>query len=280
MPELPEVETVRRGLSPFMEGERIVAAWKSDYALRKPMPIGLDQLLIGQVIKGIERRSKYLLFRLSSENTLLLHLGMSGCCLIENKASLPERPKHVHFEIELENNVIMRFQDPRRFGQISLFETDQEGNVAELKRLGVEPLSNHFNEAYLMAKLHNKKANIKSALLDQHVIAGLGNIYVSEALWLAAIHPESKAMAIGIAELNLLATSIRTVLNLAIKSGGSSLRDHKRVNGELGYFQHQFNAYDKDKTACARVACKGMIKRIVQSGRSSYYCDQHQIIYG
>lgn len=282
MPELPEVETVRRGLAPVMDGRRILRAENRRPNLRFPFPEGFAERLTGVRVERLDRRAKYLLMRLESGETLLAHLGMSGRFTIHESGD-PERPgafvhapatseKHDHVVFDMEGDVRIIFNDPRRFGFMTLFETDAEDRVPFLEGLGPEPNSNEFSGPFLRARLKGKKAPLKAALLDQRVVAGLGNIYVCEALHRAGLSPRRKAGTLGPKRAERLAQAVRQVIDAAIAAGGSSLKDFASADGELGYFQHSFQTYGREGEACARAGCAGVIHRIVQSGRSTFFC--------
>lgn len=278
MPELPEVETVRRGLLPVMEGQQISRTDVNRPDLRWPFPERMAERLRDVQITAVRRRSKYILVDLSSGETLLVHLGMSGRILISgdplgkfhHKHPAPE--KHDHVVFHMATGARVTFNDPRRFGAMDLIETTQAETHKLLAVLGPEPLGNAFDEDYLVRTLKPRRTPIKSALLDQRVVAGLGNIYVCEVLFRAGISPLRKAADISEKRLATLVPLIRDVLSEAIESGGSSLRDYRQTDGELGYFQHTFRVYDREGEACQTSDCKGVIARTVQSGRSSFHC--------
>lgn len=282
MPELPEVETVRRGLSPVMEGGVIARAEVNRPDLRWPFPPDMAARLSGQRVLGLRRRSKYILADLGSGETLLVHLGMSGRMLISGDPlgrfvhDHPAPQKHDHVVLHMQNGARITFNDPRRFGAMDLLRTDTAEAHPLLAKIGPEPLGNEFDERYLAARLDGRNTPIKSALLDQRIVAGLGNIYVCEALYRAGISPLRKAGRISARRAGTLVPIIREVLNDAIEAGGSSLRDFRQADGELGYFQHRFDVYDREGQPCRRDGCDGTIGRIVQSGRSSFYCGQCQ----
>ncbi|WP_424943782.1 bifunctional DNA-formamidopyrimidine glycosylase/DNA-(apurinic or apyrimidinic site) lyase [Aliiroseovarius crassostreae] len=282
MPELPEVETVRRGLAPVIEGERIVKADVRRDGLRWPFPDHMADRLTGVRVMRLGRRSKYLLADLDSEETLIVHLGMSGRMLISGHAlgkfhhEHPAPEKHDHVVFDMANGARVTFNDPRRFGAMDLCPTADLDAHKLIRALGPEPLGNDFNEDYLVARLAGKNTAIKTALLDQGIIAGLGNIYVCEVLFRAGIHPARKAAKISSRRVAGLVPIIRDVLTEAIKSGGSSLKDYRQADGDLGYFQHSFQVYGREAEPCVTPECKGQIARIVQGGRSSFYCGQCQ----
>ncbi|VAW01071.1 Formamidopyrimidine-DNA glycosylase [hydrothermal vent metagenome] len=278
MPELPEVETVRRGLAPVMEGAIITRAEVNRPDLRWPFPENMAARLTGQKVLGLRRRSKYILADLASKETLLIHLGMSGRMLISGDPlgqfvqNHPAPEKHDHVVIHINNGARITFNDPRRFGAMDLLDTATADQHPLLSKLGPEPLGNAFNEAYLIAALKAKNTPIKSALLDQRIIAGLGNIYVCEALYRAHISPKHRAGQLSGKNVATLVPVIRAVIAEAIEAGGSSLRDFKQTSGELGYFQHRFDVYDREGEPCNTEGCTGTISRITQAGRSSFYC--------
>ena len=278
MPELPEVETVLRGLTPAMAGQVIARADVNRPDLRWPFPDRMAERLTGKQVQSLRRRSKYILADLSSGETLLIHLGMSGRMLISGDPlgqfvhDHPAPEKHDHVVFHMENGARITFNDPRRFGAMDLMDTATADQHKLLSVIGPEPLGNAFDEAYLVAALKGKNTPIKAALLDQRIVAGLGNIYVCEALYRAGISPKRKAGAISKARVAALVPIIRQVLQDAIEAGGSTLRDFKQADGELGYFQHSFDVYGREDKACRRDGCAGHVKRVVQSGRSSFYC--------
>ncbi|MEM7519801.1 MAG: bifunctional DNA-formamidopyrimidine glycosylase/DNA-(apurinic or apyrimidinic site) lyase [Pseudomonadota bacterium] len=291
MPELPEVETVMRGLTPAMAGQIIARADVNRPDLRWPFPPHMAERLSGQRVLGLRRRSKYILADLGSGESLLIHLGMSGRMLISGDHSDPasadkqmgqfvyDHPapeKHDHVVLHMANGARITFNDPRRFGAMDLMETATADSHKLLAIIGPEPLGNGFHEAHLIAALKGRNTPIKAALLDQRIVAGLGNIYVCEALYRAGIHPARKAGRISKARVAALVPIIRTVLAEAIEAGGSSLRDYRRADGELGYFQHSFDVYGREGALCRTPGCTNDIRRIVQSGRSSFYCSQCQ----
>jgi formamidopyrimidine-DNA glycosylase len=288
MPELPEVETVRRGLMPAMVGAVIDKVELRRADIRFPFPASFEKRLTGRRIADVSRRAKYLLFPLDSGETLIAHLGMSGSFRIEKKeeASTPgefhyERskdPKHDHVVLTLDNGCAVIYNDPRRFGFMDLAASGALADHPRLSGLGAEPLGPDFDAHFLAKLFAGARTSLKAGLLDQKRIAGLGNIYVCEALFRARLAPSREAgiladsrgaptrAAVAIAE------AIRNVLEEAIEAGGSTLRDHRQANGELGYFQHVFKVYDREGQRCVRERCRGVVARTVHSGRSTFYC--------
>ena len=282
MPELPEVETVKAGIAPAMTGQIITQADVNRPDLRWPFPDGMAERLTGKTVTALRRRSKYILMDVDRNETVLFHLGMSGRMLISGDPlgqflqDHPIREKHDHVVFHMANGARITFNDPRRFGFMDLVHTAAAENHKMLVNLGPEPLGNSFNERYLIDTLKHKKTPIKSALLDQRVVAGLGNIYVCEALYRAHISPKRKARQLSSARIAALVPITRQVLTDAINAGGSSLRDFRQADGELGYFQHSFDVYDRENELCSTPECEARIVRITQSGRSSFYCPRCQ----
>lgn len=280
MPELPEVETVRRGLSPAMEGQRIDRLEVNRPNLRFPFPEQFQARIEGATITRMGRRAKFLVCDLDTHESLIMHLGMSGRFTVNNAATADFHhdpgtdPKHDHVVFHMQNGATVTYNDPRRFGFMELWATDNFDGYERTKSLGPEPLSNGFNADYLDAALQAKAAPIKAALLDQSVVAGLGNIYVCEALFRSGISPRRKAASVVGKRNQRLAPAINEVIAEAIAAGGSSISDFANASGELGYFQKQFSVYDREGEACN--TCGQPIKRIVQSGRSSFYCGSCQ----
>lgn len=278
MPELPEVETVRRGLAPVLEGARITNAAVNRPDLRWPFPENMAERLTDATVIALRRRSKYILADLDTEETLLIHLGMSGRMQISGDVvgsfhhEHPMAQKHDHVVLDTDGGARITFNDARRFGAMDLMETTTQDAHWLIKDLGPEPLGNAFNEAHLARAFKDKRAPVKSALLDQRIVSGLGNIYVCEALWRAGISPLRLAGKISRPRIAALVPIIRDVLAEAIEAGGSSLRDHRQATGELGYFQHTFRVYGREGEACQTPDCTEKILRKVQSGRSSFYC--------
>ncbi|MBC7636222.1 MAG: bifunctional DNA-formamidopyrimidine glycosylase/DNA-(apurinic or apyrimidinic site) lyase [Acetobacteraceae bacterium] len=278
MPELPEVETVMRGLATVLDGRTIARAAVHRPDLRIPFPPNLARRLTGAVITGFRRRAKYMLMRLDGGDSMLLHLGMSGRMLIRPVGS-NETQLHEHMTIETTDGTVVGFVDPRRFGAVDLMVTAAEDQHRLLAGLGPEPLGRDFTAKILAAALAGRHTPIKAALLDQSKIAGLGNIYVCEALFRARIAPTREALAVTPGEIKRLVVEIKATLTEAIAAGGSSLRDYVQPDGELGYFQKAWKVYGREGERCAGcpggTACAG-IARIVQSGRSSFYCPRTQ----
>jgi formamidopyrimidine-DNA glycosylase len=287
MPELPEVETVRRGLSPAMLGARIDKVELRRADIRFPFPSSFQKRLTGQRIVDMGRRAKYLLFQLDGGETLIAHLGMSGSFRMEKTtASTPGKfhherskdPKHDHVVLVLDNGWVVTYNDPRRFGFMDLAPTETLAQHPRMRGLGAEPLAPGFDAVRLAELFAGSRAPLKSALLDQKRIAGLGNIYVCEALFRARLAPSRPASILADARGaptkagKAVSGAIRAVLEEAVEAGGSTLRDHRQANGELGYFQHVFQVYDREGRPCLRERCRGIIKRITQSGRSTFYC--------
>jgi formamidopyrimidine-DNA glycosylase len=278
MPELPEVETVMRGLAARLHGRRIVRADMRRADLRWPVPSGLAAALTGANVASFARRGKYILMRLQGGDSLLLHLGMSGRMIITPPG--PAAPVlHEHFVMQTEDGFRIALVDPRRFGSLDLLPTSEEASHPLLAGLGPEPLGPDFTAAKLSAALAGRRTPIKAALLDQRVVAGLGNIYVCEALFRARISPRRLAASVAGARAARLVPAIVATLTEAIAAGGSSLRDYVQPSGELGYFQHAWKVYGRAGAACelcpGKPACAG-ISRIVQSGRSSFFCPRSQ----
>ncbi len=278
MPELPEVETVCRGLAPVMIGRVIERVELRRAGLRLPFPPGLKETLEGRRVTGLTRRAKYILVGLEgrAEATLALHLGMSGRMTVVPDMARYERQKHDHMLLTLETGQGVVFNDPRRFGMALLFAPGEMEAHPSFRPLGPEPLDSAFDSKALKMRLEGKKAAIKLALLDQRVVAGIGNIYACEALYEAKIDPWKEAGSLSVARCAALTASIKAVLTRAIAAGGSSLRDYRQASGELGYFQHSFLVYDREGQACPRCRVGGKkahtIKRTVQAGRSTFYC--------
>lgn len=278
MPELPEVETVMRGLQARLQGRRLLRAVARRPDLRWPLPPGLAQTLTGARVTGFRRRGKYILMRLDNGWSVLLHLGMSGRMVL-GPAGRNEITQHEHLELETDDGWRVGFVDPRRFGSVDLIATPEEDTHRLLAELGPEPLSDAFTADCLDKALEGKRTPVKAALLDQKVVAGLGNIYVCEALYRAGISPKRLASTIPGVRSQRLVPAIKQTLMDAIAAGGSSLRDYVQPDGELGYFQHAWKVYGREGEKCP--ACPGPpecagVRRIVQSGRSTFYCPKLQ----
>lgn len=288
MPELPEVETVRRGLVPVMEGARFLRVEARRPDLRRPLPKDFIKRLEGRTVTGLGRRAKYLLADLSSGEVLMMHLGMSGSfrATQEEGERTPGRfhhPRsddraHDHVVFHMSSGARIAFNDPRRFGLMLLVPRAELAEHPLMREVGPEPLGNEFSAALLAAKCQGKRTSLKAALSDQKMVAGLGNIYVCEALHRARLSPKRLASTIATRagapneRAERLVDAIKAVLGDAIKAGGSSLRDHRRTDGELGYFQHHFRVYDRAGERCVTPGCSGTVKRIVQGGRSTFFC--------
>jgi formamidopyrimidine-DNA glycosylase len=279
MPELPEVETVARGLRATLEGRRIVAVRQNRADLRVPFPADLPARLTGRLVAQIGRRAKYLLLTLDDGQVLIIHLGMSGRFIIRHDPALPLLP-HDHLTLTTETGIVYVLNDPRRFGLVDMVASDALPRHRLFAGLGPEPLGDGFDGPTLAAALAARRTPLKSALLDQRIVAGLGNIYVCEALFDARLSPLRMAGAVKAAGVARLVRSIRKVLDAAIAAGGSSLRDFVHHDGALGYFQHSFAVYDRAGQPCpgcdCDVAATGGVARIVQAGRSTFYCPRRQ----
>lgn len=269
MPELPEVETTIRGLRPVLAGQRLARVEPRRADLRRAIPVDLRQRLTGATVIGLSRRAKYGLVDTDRGDTLIFHLGMSGRWRID-PATIGA---HDHLVIETDGGCRLALNDPRRFGSLDLIPTESLADFAPFRALGPEPLGNDFDGAYLATALAKRSAPVKAMLLDQRMMAGLGNIYVCEALNLARIAPGAPAKSISRARLSLLATAIQSVLTAAIEAGGSTLRDYARPDGELGYFSKQWRVYGREGEACP---CGGLVQRQVDSGRSTFFCAECQ----
>ncbi|SNZ20009.1 bifunctional DNA-formamidopyrimidine glycosylase/DNA-(apurinic or apyrimidinic site) lyase [Cohaesibacter gelatinilyticus] len=294
MPELPEVETVRSGLAPFMEGETIEKAEVRRPNLRFDFPHLMAERLKGREITSLGRRSKYLLADLDDGQVLVIHLGMSGSFRVIEKGEAHliadeafhiergKRPKHDHVVLHMSNGAVILYNDPRRFGFFDLIARSELADHAYFAKMGVEPVGNELSADHLAPLFASRKAPLKAVLLDQHVIAGLGNIYVCEALHRSGLDPRKPARELVTKsgkpskKLELLTDEIRATIAEAIKAGGSTLKDHTKADGTLGYFQHSFKTYDREGEPCNKEGCKGSIERIVQSGRSTFFCSSCQ----
>jgi len=292
MPELPEVETVRRGLQPAMEGAKILKAEARRKDLRFPFQRDFITRLEGQTVTGLGRRAKYLMADLTSGDVLLMHLGMSGSfrVLTDNDKTTPghfhhprgEDRAHDHVIFHMSSGAAIIFNDPRRFGYMKIIARDALEDEPLLRGLGPEPLGNEFDAKMLARSCAGKKTSLKAALLDQRVVAGLGNIYVCEALYRAHLSPRRSAAMLANRKgeptdhARRLVDAIHSVLNQAIKAGGSSISDHRLTNGELGYFQHSFQVYDREGEKCRTAGCGGIVRRFTQNGRSTFWCPKCQ----
>ncbi len=288
MPELPEVETVRRGLQPVMEGVRIARVEARRGDLRFPLQKDFIARLEGHTVTGLGRRAKYLMADLDSGDVLLMHLGMSGSFrvghggreTVQGEFHHPRSEDHV--VVHLASGDVVSFNDPRRFGSMKIVARGDLETEPLLRGLGPEPLGNAFDAAMLASACAGKTTSLKAALLDQRVVAGLGNIYVCEALFRAHLSPKRLASTLAdrhgapTDHARRLVQAIHAVLNAAIKAGGSSLRDHRRTDGELGYFQHSFQVYDREGEPCKTPGCGGTVKRFTQNGRSTFWCPKCQ----
>jgi formamidopyrimidine-DNA glycosylase len=289
VPELPEVETVRRGLEPILVGNAFARVEQRRPDLRFPLPKRFGERLSGRRIEALDRRAKYLLARLDDGEVLVMHLGMTGRFSIDHangEASAPGRfahslagaPKHEHIVFHLGDGTAVRYSDTRRFGLMDLVPAETLESHALFKGLGIEPLSNGFTPEWLAQKLKGKATSIKAAIVDQRLIAGLGNIYACEALFKARVSPLRLAGSLATRsgkptpKTAALAAAIKAVLEDAIRAGGSSLRDYKRADGSLGDFQHKFKVYGREGKKCLTKGCGGTVRRIVQGGRSTFYC--------
>lgn len=278
MPELPEVETVRRGLQPALEGRKIVEALAYCKKLRLPIPPDFSRRLEGAVVERVWRRAKYLILSCDKGLDVILHLGMSGHMRVlgHNRAAGWVREKHDHLTFRTDHGDLVVFTDPRRFGLVAFHDRAAAEPHPLLANIGPEPIGPEFDAEILGRGLAGRKTAIKVALLDQKIVAGIGNIYASEALFRAGISPRRKAGSVSVARLQRLAPAIQEVLEDAIAAGGSSLQDHAQVSGELGYFQHSFQVYEREGEACLQSGCGGTVRRIVQGARSTYFCPHCQ----
>jgi formamidopyrimidine-DNA glycosylase len=288
MPELPEVETVRRGLEPAMVGARFTGIDQRRADLRFPFPERFVERLNGRRVEGLGRRAKYILVTLDDTNVLVMHLGMSGSFRIEEGVAgnfhhaRRKDAAHDHVVFRFSNGTTVTYNDPRRFGFMQIVPTAELTSHPLFANIGIEPLGNEFSGEVLARFFAGKSVSLKTALLDQTLIAGLGNIYVCEALHRASLSPRRGAATLARRDgtaterAHLLAATIRQVLEEALVAGGSSLRDHQRTDGTLGYFQHSFRVYDRENEACLKEGCGGVVRRIVQSGRSTFFCNKCQ----
>ena len=270
MPELPEVETTRRGLQPHLVGRRITTAVVRSRALRRPVPRNLPQLVADATVRAIGRRGKYLLFD-CGRGTLIVHLGMSGRLWLVDAATAPQ--PHDHFDLVMADGTVVRLRDPRRFGLVLWHKGDVLSHPL-LRDMGPEPLSAEFDGTWLYRETRKRSAAIKLALMDGHLVAGIGNIYANEALFRAGINPKTPARRIGLARYAVLVEKLRETLMLAIGAGGSSLRDYLNSDGQAGYFQSEFMVYDRDGDPC--FGCGAPVRAFVQGQRATYYCPRCQ----
>lgn len=292
MPELPEVETVRRGLEPALVGRRILRVEQRRADLRFPFPENFAERLRGQAVTELARRAKYLVARLSSGEALIMHLGMTGRFRVERGASAVEpgafyqetgaHPDHDHVVVHLDDGARITYNDVRRFGFMALKSGPELELGPPFAGMGLEPLGSEFSDAKLASLFVGRRAPLKAALLDQRLVAGLGNIYVCEALFRSRLSPQAPAGSIATrtgrprASARALARAVQEVLEEAIAVGGSTLRDHAGVNGELGAFQERFRVYDREGEPCVSPGCRGVVRRLVQAGRSTFYCPDCQ----
>lgn len=291
MPELPEVETVRRGLAPVLVGSRVARIDARRPDLRFPLPERFGERLAGQDIVGLERRAKYLIATLSSGEDLVMHLGMTGRFSVVHKDFIhrpgeyihetgPD-PAHDHVVLHLSDGTQVIYNDPRRFGFMVMMPHAERPEHALFRKLGAEPLSDELTADYLVRRALGKKVNLKAFLMDQHVVAGLGNIYVSEALFQAGLSPDRVASTLanrrgGVEKAEKLVASIKDVLQRAIQAGGSTLRDYRNADGKKGAFQERFSVYDREGAACLTPGCRGEIRRAVHAGRATFFCRRCQ----
>ena len=274
MPELPEVETVRRGLVPRLVGHRIVRLIQRRRDLRVPLPGKFAHRVEGRTVQAIDRRAKYLLIRLDDGQTLIAHLGMSGRMTLHDAASAADHPfqRHDHVVLETDEGWQVRFNDARRFGLMLLAPSNTVQRHKLFKGLGPEPLDDTFDGPALVRRLEGRRTPIKAALLDQKTLVGIGNIYACEALFLAGISPRRSAHTVQGERADRLVAALKQVLLRSIDDGGSTLRDHVQPGGELGYFQTRFKVYDREGAVCPTRSCGKTVRRLVQSGRSTFYC--------
>lgn len=275
MPELPEVETICRGLAPVLEGRKLTRVEQRIDALRRPLPPGFAGRIEGRRVTRVGRRAKYILLYLDNGDVVIAHLGMTGRMIIHAGEAPPAaRHDHIVFHTDRDHHIV--FNDARRFGMMDLARADELDRHPLLANLGIEPLDNEFNGKALAAMLKGRRTAIKAALLDQRLIAGIGNIYASEILYHARLSPRRMAYSVVGARAERVANAVVKVLRAAIAAGGSSLRDYVQASGELGYFQHRFAVYGREGEPCPGCDCNAAIRRIVQSGRSSFYCPRRQ----
>ncbi len=273
MPELPEIETVKLGLEKTVLGSVIISTKISRRDLRFPIEEKFEKLILNKRVLAVGRRSKYILLFLNNKTTLVLHLGMSGKInvIIKNESDYLAK-KHDHIIMEFDNGFILIYNDPRRFGFVEALEGDYN-NYWRFKHIGIEPLSKMFDGKYLCTKIKKSSRTLKNILMDQKMVAGLGNIYVSEALWDSQIIPTRVGKNMSLVDCKKLARSIKKVLGKAIKFGGTTLKDYRQIGGEVGYFQNELQVYGKEGQKCCRRKCQGTVKRAILNGRSTFYCD-------
>ncbi|PZP57400.1 MAG: DNA-formamidopyrimidine glycosylase [Micavibrio aeruginosavorus] len=281
MPELPEVETVVTELNAVTKGAKITSSETLTQKIRIPVPPELDLSLKNKVILHVTRRAKYILIHLDGDKILVIHLGMSGRIHIHEADKKTATQKHDHLILHLSNGKDVFFNDPRRFGLIELIDEEKINSHRLFSHLGPEPLSRNFSPSFLAGALKSRKGPVKVALMDQCLVVGVGNIYASEALFEAGIHPETSAQKLTIQKIEKLTAAIKAVLKSAIKAGGSTLKDYRKTNGDLGYFQHKFAVYDRAGKACRGCVCDiaktGGVQKITQGGRSTFYCPRKQL---
>ena len=286
MPELPEIEIVKRSLSKMINKSKIIGVKINNKNLRYKLPHAFSQNLIGEKILRVSRRSKYLIFHFKKK-LLLAHLGMSGKILLTRSSDSAVfktsfyydfniLPKHNHVYFKLNNGLILIYNDVRRFGFFKLYYNTKLNEIIFLKKLGLEPLSKKFNTKYFKRLTLNKKKNVKNLLMDQTFISGLGNIYVNEVLFMSKIHPLRTCDGLNKTEMKKLILNIKKILKFSISKGGSSIKDFQNIMGKSGNFQQFFHVYEQEKKNCSRISCKGKIKKIRISNRSSFYCDKCQ----
>ena len=272
MPELPEVETVVNGLKPQVEGKVLLSNYNSGKNLRYPLPD--FSACLGATLKNIERRAKYLLFHFDNGQTLMWHLGMTGQFHV--LPSSAPAAKHEHVTLTFEHDLTLRYRDTRRFGYVGLCKTNELASHKWMSKLGIEPLTTAFDGQYLKDKLNTRKTSIKQAIMDNHVVVGVGNIYASESLFRAKINPKQTANSISTRKLSNLAKHTQNVLNEAIAAGGSTISDFVKADGKPGYFAHSFQVYGRAKQPC--LTCTNPIEKIVLGGRASFFCAKCQVI--
>ena len=276
MPELPEIETVKLGIEKTVLGRVIISTKIFRRDLRFPIEENFEKLILNKRVLGVGRRSKYLLFFLNKETTLVLHLGMSGKINVGIKSENQYKAKkHDHLIMSFDNGFLLIYNDPRRFGFVETIQGDYL-DYKRFKNMGIEPLSKKFDGKYLWLKVKNSSRTLKNILMDQKVVSGLGNIYVSEALWDSQINPTRVGKNMSLTDCKKLVVSIKKVLDKAIKFGGTTLKDFRQVGGEVGYFQNKLQVYGKEGQACFRKKCKGTVEKMVISGRSTFYCSTCQ----